>query len=187
MEVEVGSLAPAMSAPLPHRPRLIAFVEHWRPGLERCVLARLAKLDADVVVVSGDGAWSFARDRRPVFAGEAAALAAAFGVRGNALFVIDHRGVVRFVHHGAFDLALVDALDATAEALGFRDHQTKLERVQLTAREWTSKCLVVGFALTFRNAPPPGRLARGTGPVGTPRALAQKPQGGYRDDGEIDR
>jgi hypothetical protein len=150
-------------------PRVIAFVEDWRPELERRVLARVGDVPADIVIVHGDGAWSFARERHPQFAGEAAALRAQYGMSGDGLLVIDHRGVTRFAHQGPID-ALAEALSAAVEALDERRHHSILERIQFTAREWTSKCLVVGFALTLQQVPRPRRFARGTGPVCTPRA-----------------
>ena len=152
-----------------HRPRVLAFVEHWRPEVERRVFARLADVDADIVIAHGDGAWSFAGDRRPEFVGDAEALRARYGVPGDGLLVIDHKGAVRFTHHGPVD-AVADGLTAAIDALEQRSHHSLLERVQFTAREWATQCLVVGFALTFQSAPRPRRFARGTEPVCTPRA-----------------
>jgi hypothetical protein len=177
VDVEVGSVAPEMALPLHHRPRVLAFVERWESALERRVLARVRDLEAEVVIVHGDGAWSFEHERLPMFAGEASELRAQFRVQGDALFVVDHRGVVRFAHHGGVEM-LAEAMAAAIEALDERRHHSLLERVQFTAREWATQCLVVGFALTFQSAPRPRRFARGTEPVCTARAAigAQTPQ-----------
>ena len=181
---EVGSIAPALSLreeedPEPrHRPRLLAFVKSWAIEREDAQLAhvrkRLAELDTELVIVCGEGAWSFTRDRAPQFcdrlAADVATAAAAYGVKSDAVFVIDHRGVIRFAHRPDRPLSatLTEALDAAAEALHWRDHHTKLQRVQWSAREWASKCLVTGCTLTFVGdaAPvPKSRFARGTGPI----------------------
>lgn len=180
---DVGGIAPALAlrdAEEPdarHRPRLLAFVRAWSMSPESegdlaGVRARLAQLDAELVVVGRAGAWAIVRDRAPVFCDrlDVAAAAAAYRVTADAVFVIDHRGVVRFAHRPDRPLSatLAEALDAAAEALAWRDHQTRLERVQWTPREWALKCLVVGCALTFVSGRPPvepRRFARGTGPV----------------------
>jgi hypothetical protein len=177
---EVGSVAPALALHAAdddrprHRPRLLAFVRAW--AMEREDLARirerLAELDSELVIVSDDGAWSFVRNRAPTFcdrlADDAVTAAAAYGVTADAVFVIDHRDVVRFAHRPARPLSatLTEAIDAAAQALEWRSHQTKLERVRWTSREWALKCLVVGCSLTYLAAPvEPRRFARGTGPV----------------------
>ena len=180
---EVGHLAPALSLrdtdePL-RRPRLLAFVKSWSIEREDADLAvvrtRLAALDAELVIVCAEGAWSFVRDREPQFcdrlAADVATASAVYGVKTDAVFVIDPRGVIRFAHRPDEPLSatLAEALDAAAEALDWREHHTRLERVQWSAREWALKCLVVGCALTFlAGAAVPvksPRLARGTGPV----------------------
>lgn len=176
---EVGTVAPALflrddDEPQPRRPRLLAFVTAWSIDAEDvdlpAVQQRLAALDAELVVVCGDGAWSFVRDGAPRFcdrlAADVATAAAVYGVTGDAVFVIDHRGVIRFAHRPDRPLSatLTEALDAAAEALCWRQHHTPLQRVQWSPREWALKCLVVGCALTFLGAAEP-RLARGTGPV----------------------
>ena len=180
---EVGSVAPALSlrddedSQPRHRPRLLAFVQNWAIEREDAQLAhvrkRLAELDAELVIVSGEGAWSFTRDRDPQFcdrlAADVATASAVYGVKSDAVFVIDHRGVIRFAHRPDQPLGatLTEALDAAAEALQWREQHTKLQRVQMTVREWALKCLVVGCALTFLGTAVPqrSRFARGTGPV----------------------
>jgi len=181
--VEVGSVAPALSLrgdeEPPHRPRprLLAFVRAWsfdreadRELAHGC--RQLAELDAELVIAGDEGAWSFVRDRLPVFcdrlAADVATAAAAYGVTADAAFVIDHRGVLRFAHrpHRPLGATLTEALDAAVEALVWRDHQTKLEHVLWTPREWALKCLVVGCSLTFAGSPVEHRrFARGTAPV----------------------
>jgi hypothetical protein len=202
-----------------HRPRVLAFVRAWsldrEPEAELArVRRRLANLDAELVVVCDEGAWSFTRDGAPTFcdrlAADVATAAAVYGVRSDAVFVIDPRGVVRFAHAPERPLSatLSEALDAAGEALQWRDQQTPLERVQWSAREWALKCLVVGCALTFvagyepvaASAKPSYRFARGTGPIRTcgsrvaitPRAdasapLPQLPVEGERPDGPTPR
>lgn len=168
----VGTHAPTLAfcEESRHRPRMLAFVRAWSPAPGEVALlgARLAELDAELVIVTAAGAWSIARDRELV-ACDAAGLAEAFGVTADGVFVIDARGILRFAHRPDRPLtaALTEALDAAGEALAWRDHQTQLERVQWTAREWALKCLVVGCALTFLTNPPPVDqrvFARGTGP-----------------------
>ena len=184
-----------------HRPRLLAFIQSWTMDAEESevlhIRRRLAQLDCELLIVSDEGAWSFVRERAPMFsdraAADVAAAAAAFRVTADALFVIDHKGSVRFEHRPDRPLSatLTEALDAAAEALQWRDHQSKLERVQWTPREWALKCLVVGCSLTFVSGRRPvgiehTRFARGTGPIAkyesreliTPRADAgaQVPQ-----------
>ena len=172
-----------------HRPRVVAFVHGWsldrEPLLDlACVRGRLAALGAELVVVCDEGAWSFSRDDEPTFcdrlAADIATTAAVYGVRGDAVFVIDPRGVVRFVHESSRPLAatIIDALDAAGEAMSWREHATPLERVQCTEREWAVKSLVTGCALTYAKP----RFARGTGPVralsrceSTPRTEAEAP------------
>ena len=158
VEVEVGSVAPELS--LHHHPRLLAFVRAWsldhEPPVDLALVRqRLADLDAELVIVCEDGAWSFVRDHEPVFcdrlAGDIATVSAVYGVRGDAVFVIDQRGVVRFAHQPDQPLSatITEALDAAGHALDWRQYLTRLERVQWSAREWALKCLVVGCALTF--------------------------------------
>ena len=186
---DVGSVAPVLAlrdAQARHRPRMLVFVRTWSLDDELPhVQARLRELDTELVIVGPEGVWSFTADRirSPVFcdrlAVNAANAAGAYGVRGDAVFIIDHRNVVRFVHRPerSLDGTVVEALDAAAEALCWRQHQTRLERVQWTPREWASKCLVVGCALTFEGVATASRtrFARGTGPVCTPRAATGAP------------
>jgi hypothetical protein len=173
------------------RPRVLAFVRAW--SIDDVDVARirrrLAKLDSELVVVCDEGAWSFDRDRQPlrcmVDVDTAREL---YEVTDDAVFVIDHRGFVRFAHRptGSLGPTLLEALDASTEALGWRGHQTKLELVRWTAREWALKCLVVGCSLTFLEVPAPveyRRFPRGTEPVVkyesrdviTPRADGEAP------------
>lgn len=175
---EIGTVAPALSLreddePPSRRPRVLAFIRAW--SMDSADLAhvreRLAQLDTELVIVSDEGAWSFVGDAEPTFcdrlAGDVATATAAYGVTADAVFVIDHRGVVRFVHRPDRSLSatLTEALDAASEALAWREHQTKLERIQWTPREWTLKSLVTGCSLTFLSGPPSAahrRFARGT-------------------------
>lgn len=173
------------------RPRVLAFVQAW--SIDDAEVARmrrrLARLDSELVIVCDEGAWSFDRDCQPLRCElDVETARELYEVTGDAVFVIDHRGFVRFAHRpgGALDATLLEALDAATEALGWRGHQTRLELVRWTTREWALKCLVVGCSLTFLVGPPPveyRRFARGTGPVVryesrdviTPRADGEAP------------
>lgn len=178
-DLDLGTVAPLLSLrddePPSRRPRVLAFIRAWSMDSEDLVHVRqrLAQLDLELVIVSDEGAWSFTRDGEPAFcdrlAGDVATASAAYGVTADAVFVIDHRNVVRFVHRPDRPLSatLTEALDAAAEALVWRDHQTQLERIRWTSREWALKSLVTGCSLTFSAGPPVAhrRFARGTGPV----------------------
>src|SRR5688500_8646530 len=108
------------------RPRIVVFVRTWSIDARRLARQRVARFDAELVNES-DNPTAKARYR----------------VTGDAVFVIDHRGIIRFEHRSEqpIDAQLSEALDAAIEALGWRDHQTKLERVQWTPREWAMKSL----------------------------------------------
>jgi len=159
---EVGAPAPALSLCEHeeferHRPRLLAFMRSWsleNEPLEH-VRQRIAELDAELIIVCEAGAWSFTREHDVRFcdrlAADVATAAAVYGVKTDAVFVIDHRGVIRFAHRPESSLTatLTEALDAAGEAMQWRSHHTPIERVKWSLREWESKCLVVGCALTF--------------------------------------
>jgi hypothetical protein len=159
---EVGAPAPALALCEHeeferHRPRLLAFVRSWSieaEPLER-VRERVAELDTELIIVCDDGAWSFTRDHDVRFCDRLAAdvvtASAVYGVKTDAVFVIDHRGVIRFAHRPESSLSatLTEALDAAGEAMQFRSHLTPFECVKCSLREWECKCLVVGCALTF--------------------------------------
>jgi hypothetical protein len=132
------------------RPRILVFIRAWALDARRSVRQRLARFDVELVNES-DNAVAKARYR----------------VTGDAVIVIDHRGIVRFEHRSEQSLGtlLTEAVDGSVEALGWRDHQTKLERVQWTPREWSLKSLVVGCSLAFGTGRPPRHFARGTGPI----------------------
>jgi hypothetical protein len=180
--VEIGSMAPELSLRADedlqaarHRTRVLAFVHTWSIDQEPLELAhvrgRLEALDAELVIVCDEGAWSFTGDESPIFcdrlAADVATTAAVYGVRGDAVFVIDPRGVVRFAHapDRSLSATITEALDAAGEAMAWREHHTPLERVQWSQREWALKSLVVGCSLTFEAVPRPRRLARGTGAI----------------------
>jgi hypothetical protein len=132
------------------RPRIVVFIRAWSLDARRIVRQRVARFDAELVNESDNPAAK-----------------ARYRVTGDAVFVIDHRGIIRFEYRSEqpIDTQLTEALDAAVEALGWRDHQTKLERVQWTPREWAMKSLVVGCSLAFGSGRPHGRFARGTGAV----------------------
>lgn len=174
-----------------HRPRLLAFVRAWSiDDADVGQLRRqLAQLDSELVILCDEGAWAFDRDRQPLRCDLAVDTARElYEVTADAVFVIDHRGFMRFAHRPDRPLSasLGEALDAAVEALAWRGHQTKLELIRWTPREWALKCLVVGCSLTFVAGQPSvehRRFARGTGPVVkyesrdviTPRADGEAP------------
>ncbi len=164
--VRVGSIAPELplhAEPEPGSPpRIVAFVRDWSldgtPTAELTALsARLRELDAELLVLSQAGVWSFTRDREIVFcarlAADLATAAMLYGVRADAeaVFVIDGRNVVRFAHRpdALLTATLREALDTAGEALSARDRLTRLERVLFTRREWTVTSLVVGCTMAF--------------------------------------
>lgn len=174
--VHVGSMAPELSLhdePEPGSPpRLVAFVRDWSldrapAGELTAISARLRELDAELLVLSKQGAWSFTRDREIVFcdrlAGDVATAAMLYGVRpdAEAVFVIDGRNVIRFAHRPDAPLTatLLEALDTAGEALAARDRLTRLERVLFTPREWALTSLVVGCTLVFGGCIVPGAAA----------------------------
>jgi len=174
----VGSHAPPLALHgLEHRtgpgePCVVAFVHDWsfeREDLEavRAIRAHLRGLGAELVVLAPGGVWSVRPDdpieqlaatSDPLTA-DVAAAAALYGVHdgGDAVFVIDGRGVVRFTHRpepGARPLcsALADALAIAGDAAHARDPRDTRQRVLFTRREWTATCLVVGCATAFLSA-----------------------------------
>lgn len=166
--VRIGSASPECSlfelmAGTGGRPRLLVFVHGWSLAWEDdhevgTIRARLRELDAELVVLSDGGVWAFGAGEESArysarLTAEIAAAAQLYGVgrSGEAVFVIDGRGVVRFAHTPDRPLAasIVEALEAAAEALRARERHSKLERVLFTRREWQLTALVVGCALAF--------------------------------------
>jgi xanthine dehydrogenase YagT iron-sulfur-binding subunit len=145
-------------------PRVLAFVTRGfeAPGPEtlRAIRAQLRGLGAELVVLSPAGAWSMRADDPPEqlaprsneLAGDVAATAQQYGARGgDAVFVVDSAGVVRFAHHpteqlGAVYDTLATALAIAGEAMHARAAPGTVQRVLFTRREWTVTCLVTGFA-----------------------------------------
>jgi hypothetical protein len=146
------------------RPRVVAFVRGWRLGDEdaqhvHAVRLRVNELDAELVVWSPGGVWSFRPEDETAryserLIGEVATTAMLFGVEGegDAVFVLDGRSVVRFAYRaeGGLTATIAVALDAAAEALATRERHDKLARVLFTRREWAVAALVVGCTLSFR-------------------------------------
>jgi xanthine dehydrogenase YagT iron-sulfur-binding subunit len=178
---KVGSLAPAFtlhpagkqalsSADCRGRPWVLAFrrtsIEPLFDDLP-AIRAQLRGLGATLVALSGDGVWSFSPDDDAErieagdpdqLAGQVAAIARLYGVGpvGDAVFVIDAEGVVRFAHapDGPLTPALAEALDAAGRAL-------TSTAPTFTRREWGITSLVVGFTFTFLH----GCHQRGRAPV----------------------
>jgi xanthine dehydrogenase YagT iron-sulfur-binding subunit len=150
---------------------VLAFAPAWSVADEpaaalRAIRAELRGLGAELVVLARGGAWSVHADDPIEALGPAddpgeraaqiAAAAARFGVAdgGDAVFVIDGRGVIRFIHRPAQPVAasaarLADALAIASRAMHARDRHTAKDRVLFTRREWSVTCLVVGCATAF--------------------------------------
>ena len=120
--MKVGSLAPPFAlhpadgrslASLDGRgrPWVLAFARSWSARRESpenmaAIRAELRGLGAVLLVLSDGGAWSFSPDDDVEriaagggdLAGEIADAARRYGVAGDAVFVIDAAGVVRFAH-----------------------------------------------------------------------------------------
>ncbi len=152
VRAERGALAP-VSAGLP---RVLAFVRDWaiereHPDTVRAIRGELRGLGAELIVLSDGGVWSFRPDD-PIdhvaafsdrLAGDVATAALLYGVRSDAVFVIDEHNVIRFAHRGALEGTLASALAAASEAL------LAPAPASFTRREWVLSCLVAGFAFTF--------------------------------------
>jgi len=168
--VAVGSVAPALAlSAVPeesaqyHVPRVLAFLRDWSadsasPESLAALRAQLRGLGAELTVLSQQGVWSFRPDDEieelgaysDRLAADIALAAALYGVgdRGEAVFVMDGKGLVRFAQRSdrPFTSTLAEALAAAHAAMATR---TQAERVLFTRREWTLTCLVTGCALAF--------------------------------------
>ena len=185
--VVIGTYAPALVLhAVPEEssnyrvPRVLAFlrgwsVEHESPGSLQALRAQLRGLGAELTILSDSGVWSFRPDDEIEELGASSDRLAAdielaagrYGVRGEGIFVIDGKGLVRFAHRSdaAFPSSephrhpavlpagrrsrpstLAEALAAAHEAML---HRSQTERVLFTRREWTLTCLVTGCALAF--------------------------------------
>jgi len=166
--VHVGSHAPALALhAVPEEsasyrvPRVLAFLRGWsveRESAESLVAlrAQLRGLGAELTILSDSGVWSFRPDDEieelgacsDRLAADIELAAALYGVRGEGIFVIDGKGLVRFAHRSdePFASTLAEALAAAHEAML---HRSQTERVLFTRREWTLTCLVTGCALAF--------------------------------------
>jgi xanthine dehydrogenase YagT iron-sulfur-binding subunit len=180
MPPTVGSLAPAFvlhsaggralsSADCRGRTWVLAFLRGTADPLADlpAIRAQLRGLGASLVALSDGGAWSFSPDDDAEridwddqLAGEIAIAARAYGLgpSGDAVFVVDGRGAVRFAHTapGRLSVSLAAALDAAGRALTARASQTTFTR-----REWGITCLVTGFTAAFLS----GCQPRGRAPV----------------------
>ncbi|HEU0033633.1 MAG TPA: hypothetical protein VFQ53_23560 [Kofleriaceae bacterium] len=137
---------------------MLAFVRHSAldPALLATLRASLAELDAELVVLTEHGVWSVRPHDETVhfsdkLAGDVATAAMLYGVSGDAVFVVDGRGVVRFAHRPEQSVAagLVDAIAAACREMRGRQRHGKLERVRYTRREWAMHSLVTGCAAVF--------------------------------------
>ncbi len=151
-----GTLAPASTG----QPRVLAFVREWsiereEPSALRAIRGELRGLGAELLVLSDAGVWIFRPDDdidqlaaySDRLAGDVETAAMLYGIRdgGDAIFVIDDRGVIRFAHKKQQGLAgkLAHALAAASEAL------LAPKPFTMTRREWVTSCLVAGFAFTL--------------------------------------
>jgi xanthine dehydrogenase YagT iron-sulfur-binding subunit len=92
----------------------------------------------------------------PLDGEDAATAASAYGVAEgeDAVFVLDGRGVVRFMHRLAAPArpmwsALAEALSIAGQAVHARASHGVKERLLFTRREWSVTCLIVGCAAAF--------------------------------------
>ena len=171
---EVGAHAPELAVSGLERrscrgvPRVLAFVHdglsHERPAGLGAIRAELRGLGAELVAVSRAGLWRVRPDDPPELlatageplAAEVAEASDGYGVRAgeDAVFVIDGRGVVRFIHRidpGGAPMwtRLADALAIAGRGMHARDVHDARQRVLFTRREWSVTCLVVGCATAF--------------------------------------
>jgi len=114
-------------------PRVLAFAREWSPrDLPRddlhAIRSALRGMGAELVVLAESGVWSFRPDDDPDeladysdrLAGDVAIAALLYAVRDgrDALFVIDERGAIRFVHREPrVGPRLAAAVAAAAEAV----------------------------------------------------------------------
>jgi xanthine dehydrogenase YagT iron-sulfur-binding subunit len=177
----IGSHAPDIlltgldGQPARGEPRVVAFSRDGSfdrdaqaaPDALAAIRAQLRGLGAELIVLSPAGAWSVAADDpvERLAAGpgsgdaptvDVATAAALYGVceDEDAVFVIDSRGVVRFVHRTQertrpLCAALAEALSIAGHAVHTRETQGVKQRVLFTRREWSVTCLVVGCATAF--------------------------------------
>ena len=148
-------------------PRVLAFLHGAldRPPCDLgAIRGELRGLGAELAVVSPAGVWQVRPDdpAEPLAAGgslapELAAAAECHGVLpgDDAVFVLDGRGVVRFIHRieaGRGDdvwARIGEALAIAGRAVHARDVHDARQRVLFTRREWVVTCLVVGCATAF--------------------------------------
>jgi xanthine dehydrogenase YagT iron-sulfur-binding subunit len=175
-EPVVGAQAPELavrelavrpvSAAWHSEPRVLAFVDRAAlepdtaaaPEVVAAIRAQLRGLGAELVVLSPAGGWWVRADDaiEPLGAEDMAPAAAAYDVAEGeaAVFVIDGRGVVRFMVRPALGaqpmwVALADALSIAGQAVHARASHGVKERLLFTRREWSVTCLVVGCAAAF--------------------------------------
>jgi xanthine dehydrogenase YagT iron-sulfur-binding subunit len=138
-----GSVAPAIASDAVASPVVIAFGQLPESADElSSIRAHLRGLGTSLVVATEHATWSFRPDddlERLADHG-AEALRDSFGVDGDAVFVVDERGVVRFActePRGSLAAALAAAVRALHAAT----------RLQFDRREWLVTSLCTGFAL----------------------------------------
>jgi xanthine dehydrogenase YagT iron-sulfur-binding subunit len=158
------------------QPRVLAFIRQWsaheaRADELRAIRAELRGLGAELVILAEGEVWSFRPDDDLECAGDGDEVAAqiaraaelfAVPTDGDALFVIDENGVVRFAHRSAQSLR--DGLRAALTRAGEAMLAPRPSAVLFTRREWNLTCLITGFAFallggckdkTTPTAPPP--------------------------------
>jgi hypothetical protein len=119
------------------RPRVLAFIHDWSPHeIEPAIRAELRGLGAELVVFGAEGAWSMGPDDSLAPFREEVSR----NPMGDAVFVLDGNGSVRFSYYGAVP-SLGNALAAAGEAMRASAPAT------FTRREWAVSSLCAGFAL----------------------------------------
>ena len=146
----VGARAPeSLATALPvGRTRVLAFVRGWTPEAEdpatlRQIRAHLRGLGAELIIHSSSGVWTFGADdalERSDRAVAEAVLLHGLRQRGDAVYVVDGGGFVRFAHTDSLAASLAGALEAAAQAMLARG-------VLFNRREWVATCLASSAAL----------------------------------------
>ena len=143
--------------------RVVAFVDHAdlsaEPEAIRAIRAQLRGLGAELVVLARSELWRLRADDAAEWlaggahlANEIAHVRYHYGVRsGDAVFVIDSAGVVRFAHRPEQPIhpvlaTLAQALAIAGAALHTRAELPTAEQLTFTRREWSVTCLVAGCA-----------------------------------------
>lgn len=143
--------------------RVVAFVDHAdlsaEPQAIRAIRAQLRGLGAELVVLARSELWRLRADDAAEWlaggehlANEIAHIRYHYGLRGgDAVFVVDSSGVVRFAHRPDRPIqpvlaTLAQALAIAGDAQHARSALPPAQQLTFTRREWSVTCLVAGCA-----------------------------------------